>query len=64
MRILAYLQQLSARGIEAACICYSSGILTTNLWIRACLGRASRDGIAGRKESELRICQDSFGKRP
>lgn len=57
-----YLEQLSARGIEAACVGDGSSILTTSLWIRACLRRASRHGVARGKESELGIGQDGFGK--
>ena len=46
LRTFAYLQQLPARGIEAARVCYGSSILTTNLWIGASVRRASRDGVA------------------
>ena len=44
--ILAYLQQLPARGVEAACVDDGAGILTASLWVGACLRRTSRDGAA------------------
>lgn len=61
--MLAYLQQLPARGIKAACVGDGRSILTASLWIRASVRRASRHRIAGRKEGELGIGEGSFGKR-
>ena len=60
--MLAYLQQQPAGGIEAACVGDGRSILTASLWIRASLRRASRHGVAERKERQLRIGEGSSGK--
>lgn len=61
--VSAYLQQLPARGVEAACVSDHASILTASLWTRASFRGAARDGAAGREESDLRISQGGFGKR-
>lgn len=59
----AYLQQLPARGVEAACVKDNASVLTASLGTRASFRGAARDGAAGREESDLRIGQGSFGER-